>query len=98
MENKTPEQVIRDTMSAAAATQKQSATPVTSQPATAPATTQDPAAEKVTAPVTQAQTDAQTTQEATGKTYRVQENGSAPKGLSVGDRVVTGGGPMRFLR
>lgn len=97
MENKTPEQVIRDTMSAAAATQKQSATPVTSQPATAPATTQDPAAEKVTAPVTQAQTDAQTTQEATGKTYRVQENGSAPKGLSVGDRVVTGGGTYAIL-
>ena len=97
MENKTPEQVIRDTMSAAAATQKQSATPVTSQPDTASAATQDAATKKTAAPVTQAQADAQTTQEATGKTYRVQENGSAPQGLSVGDRVVTGGGTYAIL-
>lgn len=97
MENKTPEQVIRDTMSAAAATQKQSATPVTSQPDTASAATQDAATKKTAAPVTQAQADAQTTQEAVGKTYRVQENGSAPQGLSVGDRVVTGGGTYAIL-
>lgn len=97
MENKTPEQVIRDTMSAAAAAQKQSVTPVTSQPDAAAAATQDAATKKTAAPVTQAQADAQTTQEATGKTYRVQANGSAPQGLSVGDRVVTGGGTYAIL-
>lgn len=50
-----------------------------------------------TSTMTQAQADAQTTQEATGKTYRVQGNGSAPAGLSVGDRVVTGGGTYEIL-
>ena len=40
----------------------------------------------------QTQANAQTTQEATGGIYRVGDNGQAPKGLKVGDQVVTGGG------
>ena len=43
-------------------------------------------------PSVQAQANAQTTQEAMGGVYRVGDNGQAPKGLKVGDQVVTGGG------
>lgn len=41
---------------------------------------------------TQAQADATTTQAATGKTYMVQSNGSGPKGMKAGDKVVTSNG------
>lgn len=40
----------------------------------------------------QTQSNAQTTQEAMGGVYKVGDNGQAPKGLKVGDQVVTGGG------
>lgn len=43
-------------------------------------------------PTAQTQANAQTTQEALGGVYKVGDNGQAPKGLKVGDQVVTGGG------
>ena len=45
----------------------------------------------------QAQNDARTTQESAGKIYKVGSNGQAPKGLSVGDQVVTAGGTYTIL-
>lgn len=64
-------------------------TPTTT--ATAAATT--PAKATATAqPSAQTKQNASTTQEATGGVYQVQPNGQAPKGLKVGDQVVTGGG------
>lgn len=41
---------------------------------------------------TQAQVDATTTQAATGNVYKVQSNGSGPKGMKAGDQVVTAQG------
>ena len=43
-------------------------------------------------PTAQQKQNASTTQEAKGGIYQVQPNGQAPKGLKVGDQVVTGGG------
>lgn len=118
MANKTPEQTIRDAMSAAASTPPAEAQAVVStqegKPQTAMqmkntsalpqaaaqavvATMNAQGASNTTPAMTQAQADAQTTQEATGKIYKVQSNGSAPAGLSVGDRVVTGGGTYEIL-
>ena len=50
------------------------------------------------APVSaQTQANAQTTQEATGNIYFVGSNGSGPKGMKVGDQVVTGGGTFTIV-
>lgn len=45
----------------------------------------------------QTQNDARTTQESAGKIYKVGANGQAPKGLSVGDQVVTAAGTYTIL-
>lgn len=70
---------------------------IASRAAAVVSATQAATTPKSTPAAMQTQMDAQTTQEATGKTYRVQANGSAPQGLSVGDRVVTGGGTYAIL-
>lgn len=46
---------------------------------------------------TQAGMDSQTTQEKTGKVYEMQPNGRAPKGLQVGDQIVSENGTYSIL-
>lgn len=49
------------------------------------------------APSVQTQSNAQTTQEATGNVYFVGGNGSGPKGMKVGDQVVTASGTYTVM-
>lgn len=48
-------------------------------------------------PSAQTQANAQTTQEATGNVYKVGSNGQGPKGMKVGDQVVTASGTYTVM-
>jgi hypothetical protein len=61
------------------------------------ASAQAPAQQTTAQPTAQNQMTAQTTQEATGNIYKVGSNGQGPKGMKVGDQVVTATGTYTVM-